>query len=378
MLNILNLKLKKNYKIKKVNKKTITLKQKKIVPMIRDWKNSIYAYNKNILSNIPVASRLTNKFIKGYFNLFSSNLETKLKGARKLGRNIRKRRYSNSKIWVSDGQFKHTNDLLDITIYFYNRQLHNYMSKLSRRYAWLGDDYIKKKLLYLKKTSLRYLIKQRELKNLLLEKKLDLNNLDFKFYDYKDHMNVSLAKEIKYMNFKQLIFINKYKFNNYYLQYLTNIVKKIYKKDIRFNFINVKYFYMSSDILTQYLVTRFEEDRKNLNRYLASTLRKVKVHKENLIQNRDSYLKEIVLNNIEYKYVSGVRLEASGRLTKRYTAARSIKKLYSKGSLFNNNTKNCKPVALIRGRFRPNLELTKLSSKSRIGSFGVKGWVSGM
>jgi hypothetical protein len=27
---------------------------------------------------------------------------------------------------------------------------------------------------------------------------------------------------------------------------------------------------------------------------------------------------------------------------------------------------------------RPNLKLTKLNSKTRIGSFGIKGWISGI
>jgi hypothetical protein len=32
---------------------------------------------------------------------------------------------------------------------------------------------------------------------------------------------------------------------------------------------------------------------------------------------------------------------------------------------------------VLRGNFKPNLQFTKLNSKSRIGSFGIKGWVSG-
>lgn len=378
MLNILNLKLKKNYKIKKVNNKNITLKQKKFVPNLKNWKNSIYVYNKKILSNIPEASRLTNELIRGYFNLFSLNLEKLIKD-NQIGTNFRKRSDSLSKIWVTDGQFKHTNDLLDITIFFDNKEYLKYLNVLPNKYQFLSEYYLNKKLLYLKETSLSYLIQQRKLKNLLLDKKLDLNNLDFKFYDYKDHMKISLAKEIEYMNLKQLIFINKYKFNNYYLQYLTNLLKKLYKKDIRFNFINVKYFYMSSHLFTENLILRIKNDRANLNRYLRSALKSVKVQKESLLQNRDSYLKEIVLKSIEYKNVSGVRIEATGRLTKRYAAARSLSKLYFSGSLRNlNSSKNRIPVALIRGKFKPNLDYTNLNSHTRIGSFGIKGWIAGV
>ena len=46
-------------------------------------------------------------------------------------------------------------------------------------------------------------------------------------------------------------------------------------------------------------------------------------------------MKKIVLNNIKYKKVTGVRLEAAGRLTKRYTASRSIFKVKYKGNLVN-------------------------------------------
>ena len=376
MLNILNLKLKKNYKIKKVNNKNITLKQKKFVPILRNWKNSIYVYNKKILSNIPEASRLTNELIRGYFNLFSLNLEELIKGKDQSGKNLRRIK---PKISVSDGQFKHTNDLLDITIFFVNKEYLNYINFLSKKYLFLGEYYINKKLLYLKKTSLSYLIQQRKLKNLLLDKKLDLNNLDFKFYDYKYHMKISLAKEIEYMNLKQLIFINKYKFNNYYLQYLTNLLKKLYKKDIRFNFINVKHPTMNSHIFTEDLTLKIQKNRAHINRHLKNAIKSVKVQKESLIQNRDSYLKEIVLNNIEYKNVSGVRIEATGRLTKRNAAARSLSKLYFSGSLINlNSSKNRLPVALIRGKFKPNLDYAYLNSKTQIGSFGIKGWIAGV
>lgn len=95
-------------------------------------------------------------------------------------------------------------------------------------------------------------------------------------------------------------------------------------------------------------------------------------------QNKTEYLKKVVLNNIKYKRVSGVRIEGAGRLTKRYTASRSQHKVRYKGNLVNvySSIKGY-PSSILRGNFKPNLQYTKLNSKSRIGSFGVKGWVSG-
>ena len=93
-----------------------------------------------------------------------------------------------------------------------------------------------------------------------------------------------------------------------------------------------------------------------------------------MLHNKTTYLKKVVLNNIKYKRVSGVRIEGAGRLTKRYTASRSQHKVRYKGNLVNvySSIKGY-PSSVIRGNYKPNIQYTKLNSKSRIGSFGVKG-----
>jgi len=135
MLNIIKLKLKNKYKTLGVNAKNRIIYYKEFSPSIRNWKNSIYAYNKNILSLIPEASKLTINLIKGYFNLYNLKLEKKNK-IRKKKKFFwtRLRKISTHKIFVSNGEFKHTNDIVNITIYFYNRQLSNYLYKISKKY----------------------------------------------------------------------------------------------------------------------------------------------------------------------------------------------------------------------------------------------------
>jgi len=64
------------------------------------------------------------------------------------------------------------------------------------------------------------------------------------------------------MFYKQLLYINNFKFNNSYLQGLINLIRKIYKKNIEFNLINLKYFYFNSDILTQPLVLKLRKKKK--------------------------------------------------------------------------------------------------------------------
>lgn len=85
-----------------------------------------------------------------------------------------------------------------------------------------------------------------------------------------------------------------------------------------------------------------------------------------------------VLNSVKYKTIFGIRLETSGRLTRRLTASRSVFKLKYKGSLKNidSSSKNLSSV-ILKGNTKPNIQFTKISSKTRNGSFGLKGWVSG-
>ena len=90
-----------------------------------------------------------------------------------------------------------------------------------------------------------------------------------------------------------------------------------------------------------------------------------------------------VLNTIRYKWVSGVRLEAAGRLTRRYTAARSVFKFRYKGSLKNIDyslktdiTKKNISTVMLRNYVKPNSQYSFTKSKRRIGAFGLKAWIS--
>ena len=76
--------------------------------------------------------------------------------------------------------------------------------------------------------------------------------------------------------------------------------------------------------------------------------------------------------------MGGVRLEAKGRLTKRYRADRAILKIRWKGGLKNidSSYKGLSSVNL-RGYMKSNMEYSLHATKRRIGAFAVKGWVSG-
>jgi len=84
-----------------------------------------------------------------------------------------------------------------------------------------------------------------------------------------------------------------------------------------------------------------------------------------------------ILNILKQQVVSGVRFEASGRLTRRLTAMRAVFKYRYVGSLKNiRSSFNNKPSKMLRGYVKSNSQYTIINSKTRNGSFGLKGWVS--
>src|SRR6266511_4121395 len=75
--------------------------------------------------------------------MYNNKLELKVRRQRI---RIKSRRLSSHKIFVSKGEFKHTNDRVMINIYIYNRQKYNYFYKLKKIYKKL----LRKNLLFKK------------------------------------------------------------------------------------------------------------------------------------------------------------------------------------------------------------------------------------
>ena len=199
---------------------------------------------------------------------------------------------------------------------------------------------------------------------------------------YKKLLKKSLDKYLLHKYYQQLIFVNKSKFNYNYLQYLKKYLEKIYNKNVEFNLVNLRRFYLNSDILSESITIKIRKNRRKLLKFLNTLKRKVKVRNKknyqpvlNKFNSVDKkYLEEVVLKNIKYKHVTGFRLETSGRLTRRYAASRSISKLRYKGNLLNiDSSYRGLSSVLLKGNLKSNLQHTKLKSKTRIGSFGIKG-----
>ena len=396
MLSLFKLNFKEKTENKKVNEQEICSKH--YPSSIREWDNSIYVYNKNALNIIPQVTVSSMKLIKSYFNLYNFKLERRIRNDRLLRR---LKRLSSHRTYVSDGEFKHTSNKVVITLYLLNKQRVNYLKKISKsRFTTRGLPKIKnlfklikqKGILFLKKASKNKISVIKTLKphkEVLTYTGLSKYVINF----YKKLIKKLLRKVKLYIYYNQLLFINESKFNYTYLQHLKKYLEKIFNKNVEFNLVNIRRFYLNSDIFSEALTLKIRKNRRKLLRYLNLIKRKVKLHdKKNLYYKpvlskyylnnnkyvNDAKLKKVVFNNIKYKHITGFRLEANGRLTRRYTASKSVSKLKYKGNLLNiDSSYRGISSVLLKGNLESNLQYTKLKSKTRIGSFGIKGWVSG-
>ena len=124
--------------------------------------------------------------------------------------------------------------------------------------------------------------------------------------------------------------------------------------------------------------------KDNLNKLLYDLYYKTTFEKESklndVFRGKDYYLKirDIILDNIKYKNMGGARLRVKGRLTRRYRADRAVYKLKWKGGLKNIDSafKGLSTVQYL-GYQDSNVTQSRSVSKRRIGSFGVKTWISG-
>jgi hypothetical protein len=394
MLNLFKL-----YYNKKTEKKNIDPQEKhnKHYPSaVREWNNSIYVFNKNTINLIPQATELVNKLIKSYFNLYNLKLERKIRSNRLLRR---LRKLSSNKIYVSNGEFKHTNNKVVITLYLFNRQKFNIDKKIIKGFykAWSNQDVLNKRWFLIQAKAIQSIKKWNKKKLVLIDimesytknkQTLDYKGLSkYIILFYKKLIKKSLDKYLLHKYYQQLVFINKSKLNYNYLQLLKKYIEKIYNKNVEFNLINLRRIYLNSDILSESITIKIRKNRRKLLKYLNTLKRKVKVRNKknilfqpilNKLNNVEiKYLEEMVLKNIKYKHVTGFRLETRGRLTRRYTASRSVSKLRYKGNLLNiDSSYRGLSSVLLKGNQKSNLQHTKLKSKTRIGSFGIKGWIS--
>jgi Mitochondrial ribosomal protein (VAR1) len=342
------------------------------------------------------------KIIKSFFNLYNKSLEKKIRTKRLL---LRLRRLSSNRIYLSNGEFKHNNNSVLINIYIFNRQKYNYLSKLKNIYLkkFLTKKKINRNFVKLLRSiykkgldSIREVNKSKYLlikalniveknKNYKINTFKSISNYTMLFY--KNLLNLTMKKLRLYFLYKQLIYLNKSKLNYTYLRLLKKHLESLYNKNVEFNIINLRRFYLNSDILSESVKLKLTRNKKKIRKILNKLRDKVKIHKKKLfldsnptIKNQlnkiknTKGLKTTVFNQLKYRHVTGFRLEAKGRLSKRFTASRAVYKLKYKGNLLDiDSSYRGLSSVILKGNLKSNIQYTKLKSKTRIGSFGIKG-----
>lgn len=234
--------------------------------------------------------------------------------------------------------------------------------------------------------------------------------------------------------FRYLLQFNNVKFTKPFIFELTRLVQSIYNKKVEFNIVNLKKMHLNSDIFTQAVSLKLRNRENKLYRILKSSLRKIKLpsvnrlsEKENKFNKEEFLVNKIrnkniasmaksnandplsnilldcfplaenlkvnilkksskersislinyVLKSLKHTKMAGIRIEAKGRLTRRFTASRSVFKMKWKGGLKNvDSSFKGLSTTILRGNVKSNIQYSMISSKNRNGAFGVKGWVS--
>lgn len=414
-----NLKLNKFYKIKQLATRYKRLTAKKIFVGKGDLKHTndkviitFYVYNTEKMF-------LLSQFKKVYNILYCPE--------KKLQKFVNKDR--NDKKIISYNRPFTLNEYLNLTSHYeewYFSYILHFANKLNLQYS---------KIIILCET-LKNLVE----KNLLNddEKNIIFNILSFNTFNYPDfklYINKCFFKYTKsYYRLIYWIWFNNIKFSDKFIEKLTRLVINIYNKKIEFNIVSLKKMHFNSDIFTQAVSLKLRNRDNKLYKVLKASLRKLKLRnvsrlrrqrkadknecfvnkirnnninsmfiynikdplnnllleyfpwKENLkvkitklSKKMERYinLDNYVLYNLKHRKMAGVRVEAKGRLTRRFTASRSVFKMKWKGGLKNvDSSFRGLSAIMLRGHVKSNTQYSLLNSKNRNGAFGVKGWVS--
>lgn len=336
------------------------------------------------------------------------------------------RRSSLVRILVSKAELKHTNDKIIVSLYVYNRQRIFYLNKINKlrrkmlKFSGKIAYNYKFKLIDKKRSAFLHKIKHLN-SNLLTGLKGKTILYKYNKNITKKLINVLFLTEKLYLSLKRNLFLNNHKFKTTYIIPLSNIIKKIYNKEIVFNIVTLKYPYLDSNIYLQLIMIRLRKRKNRIIKVLKRSMTKVKAprlvrlitlsdmfasksSKQNIsikklyntndkLKNADNlslffrqhlnthknniYNESDILKSLRYKTFIGLRVEASGRLTKRLTASRAIFKVKHVGSIRNiESSYKGLSSTMSKGVLKSNLDFTKSNSKTRIGSYGLKGWVN--
>jgi len=317
-------------------------------------------------------------------------------------RKAKKNKFSIIKTYISKQEVKHYNNNITVVFSLFNKE-----NTLFKKHIYK----VFKKISYKKNKLEKY--KQFNFLNKILKVlhkskiRSTMNKMIYKsFFEIKKYSNLFLyKKKIIRLNFNLL------KFNIFNFLGLKNILNKIYNKKIDFNLTNLKYIFLDSNLLTEVLAKKLKNRKNNVLRniikitslvripYIIEYEYKTKKNKiafSNILLNRDldNFTENDILNfkdlmyiplqklsialyYLRYKTINGIKIQGTGRLTKRLTALRSISKFKQKGTLKNVYSSVYKmSTVILTGFIKSNLQYIKKDYNNRNGSYGIKTYIS--
>ena len=211
--------------------------------------------------------------------------------------------------------------------------------------------------------------------------------------------------------YKRNIYYSRYKFNLRNILSVKSVLNKLYNNKIEINVINLKYLHLDGNILALTVAKKLKNRKRRVLKVIRMALRLSKkpyIKKfysdllnvnslDNIFIKKDSnlsinnniplnkdlmskpnlYKSRILFFYLKHKIISGMKLQGTGRLTKRLTASRSISKYISKGSLKNiMSSYNGLSTVVLRGYVKSNLQYININYYNRIGTYGIKSWIS--
>lgn len=369
----------------------------------KEWVTSIYSYNKS--SSKPLVSNnfLLNILLKSYFNIIQ------IKRIVLKRRRDNKIRYSANKVYTSRAELQHTNNKLLVSLFAYNKKkssMEDYTRKLATLILYTKIIVDTKKIsLPNHKNRIFHLLKNKFLvfnkwniaffkeKTNLFDYSIitDLRKKYSDFYNISNYDDILLFQKVfklqtnlfhstKNIHFNISLFTNLV-LNSRNLGFIS-LLEKLYSKKIKMDLVELRAVHLNSDIFSGAVALKLRDRKNNVLRILRkAVLQMVNIPDLHTLitfdDNTETLNKNNVINNIKQQVVSGVRFEASGRLTRRLTAMRAVFKYRYAGSLKNiRSSFNNESATMLRGYLKSNLQHSLINAKTRNGTFGLKGWVS--
>ena len=409
---------------KKIEKNNFAGLTKHFVPLYKEWDNSIYAYKKETIKILPSNDKIIFNLIKGYLNFYNTKVE---KSARSIRARRRKIRSSLNKALVGKPNFKHTNKRVVIMTYYYNRRLKYFFNKINNASTIYNNKNEYKMFINNMKSKIEEIKILMSKHHTLLSRNFNLKTnhlfLNLEKMYFVNTTTKLFNKDINSLLLRQIIYLQESKTNKFYLLPLLKLLETIYDKKVTLNFINIKYIYNSASIISEGIITKLKKRTNSPLRVLRSSLNMFKLPPINrLVLYDDMFNKKVKLQNVvlkelfffknntkkdtldnflnnrwtdrltnnnhkfnlnkviallKSKFSSGVRFEMAGRLTRRNVAQRAIHKLVYKGNIKNtDSSQKGLSTTLLRGYAKSNVQFKQSKSKRRIGSFGLKTWIS--